>query len=226
MVKKISLILGVCLIAGVGFSADAEARRIQVRLRNFTSGQAFQNPMVAVGPSPATVTVYKLGFESPVSLYKLAEGANCLDVTSLLIRKGAAAVCNNMTVFSEEYIADIQVPEGDIFLTVLAKLNPTNDGIVAKQAFKIPENVVSGVWYIIPAVDALDAGGEYNDELCAHLIAPQACGFLGEGYSDIIQPNQENKVQYHPGLHGEGDLNPAVNNFGTPVGAILYRVFN
>ena len=202
------------------FPGEANARRLQVQLRNYTSGQGMQNPMVAVGPS---VAVFSVGARAPVSLDKLAEGGECWEVANLLVQRGAVVVCNSMTVYGQVYVADLQIPSGDLFLTMLVKLNPTNDGFGAIHSLKIPGSAAPGVWYGA-GFNAFDAGGEYNDEQCAHLNSPLACGFSGQGYSGIPEPNQENRVQYHPGLHGHNDLDSATNNFANPVGALYYRV--
>jgi len=220
---NILLALIVSIVSFSFFPDEVAARRLQVQLRNYTSGQGMQNPMVAVGPS---VAVFSVGARAPVSLDKLAEGGECWEVANLLAQRGAATVCNNMIVYGQAYIADLQIPSGDLFLTMLVKIAPTNSGFGAIQSLKIPGSVVPGVWHGA-SFNAFDAGGEYKDEKCVHLNAPAACGgFSGQGYSGIPEPKQGNKVQYHPGLHGNGDLDPAVNNFVSPIGAVYYQVVN
>lgn len=214
----------IMIMVGIGFSASsAEARRLQVQLRNYTSGQGMQNPMVAVGGPSVSVSVFNIGAKSSVGLDKLAEGGDCLSLTTLLINRGAVAVCNSVIVYGQAHIADLVIPAGDIFLTMLVKLTPTNDGFGGVQSLKISGSAVPGLWRGV-TFGGFDAGGEYNDERCAHLNSPPACGFSGEGYSGVVEPNQENRVQYHPGLHGQGDLDPAINAFGAPVGIMYYRV--
>lgn len=207
-------------------SLEAEGRTLQVQLRNNTSGQGFQNPLVAVGTNSAQVVLFSLGARAFVGVEKLAEGSICSDVARLLRLRGAIVVTNDKTIFGQEYIADVAIPVGDVYVTMVGKLNPTNDGFLAVQAFKIPGNAVAGKWYAV-SVSAYDAGSEYNDENCVHLISPPACGFSGQGYSSVLELQQENKIQHHPGLHGFGDLDPAVNNFSSPVvGTLYYLITN
>lgn len=223
MAKRVFLVL-VCLVAYAGFSSadKAHALRIQVEIENFASGQGFQSPVIAAGSS---VGVYGLGLQSPPLLDMLAEGGVCANLVNVFKQRGAQAVCHQGTVVfgRSGLIADLPISVSGAFLTVLARLSVTNDGFTGVQSLWVPTTLVKGVWYFTE-IKAYDAGGEFNDELCTHLISPSACGFSGQGYSSAPEPNQENRVQYHPGLHGQGNLTAAVNNFGNPVGRIRYRI--
>jgi hypothetical protein len=60
----------------------------------------------------------------------------------------------------------------------------------------------------------LDAGSEYNDELCAHIPGPQ-CGGAGLSAED-----GEGYVHVHPGTHGMADLSRASYDWRNPVAVV------
>jgi len=69
---------------------------------------------------------------------------------------------------------------------------------------------------------AYDAGGERNDELCASIPGPffAECGGPGGGAK---VGGGEGYVHIHAGIHGIGDLIPAMRDWRNPVAQITIR---
>ncbi|MBM4257233.1 MAG: hypothetical protein FJ147_15200 [Deltaproteobacteria bacterium] len=103
-------------------------------------------------------------------------------------------------------------------LTLVSSLIPTNDAFIAVNGIAGPagDNVVS---LFVPAYDA---GSERNDELCASLFGPSIteCGGAGGGGHP---GGGEGFVHIHNGIHGVGNLTPALRDWRNPVARILIR---
>lgn len=94
-------------------------------------------------------------------------------------------------------------------ISLAAMMLPTNDGFIALSSVRAPNRGTAT--YYSPGYDG---GTEPNDEWCMHIPGP-TCG--GAGPSPGENPDDEGYVHIHRGIHGVGDLRPAVYDWRNPV---------
>ena len=112
-------------------------------------------------------------------------------------------------------------------ISVVAMLIPTNDGFIAANAADIP----SGQNTTVIMSPAYDSGTEANDELCSSIPGP--------GFAECVTPsnpqgngggarvgNGEGVVHIHAGIHGIGNLVPAMRDWRNPAARIIIRRVN
>ena len=106
-------------------------------------------------------------------------------------------------------------------VSVTAMLIPTNDGFFAVNDAEGP-NGQESITLFSPAYDA---GTERNDETCASIPGPNfiECGGPGGGGAP---GGGEGYVHIHAGIHGIGDLDPALRDWRNPVARITIRRVN
>ena len=106
-------------------------------------------------------------------------------------------------------------------VSVAAMLIPTNDGFFAVNDAEGPNGQES----ITVFSPAYDAGTERNDETCASIPGPffVECGGPGGGGAP---GSGEGYVHIHAGIHGIGDLDPALRDWRNPVARITIRRVN
>ena len=106
-------------------------------------------------------------------------------------------------------------------VSVAAMLIPTNDGFFAVNDLEGP----NGQEAITVFSPAYDAGTERNDELCASIPGPNfiECGGPGGGGAP---GGGEGYVHIHAGIHGIGNLHPALRDWRNPVAKITIRRVN
>jgi hypothetical protein len=109
---------------------------------------------------------------------------------------------------------DIDAP-ADAELTVAAMLICTNDGFTGVSGAGL-----DGAPLSIDA-DAYDAGSEMNTEVSTDIVDP--CGEAGPvafPADGDANPEEDDVIQMHPGITGDGDLEPGEHGWSGPVLAI------
>jgi len=101
------------------------------------------------------------------------------------------------------------------YLSVAAMLVSSNDAFLAIRG------VYARSWKK-EAVDAraYDAGSEFNSEDCTYIPGPPCVG--GGGVHDDTT-DSEGYVYIHSGIHGIGNLDPALRDWQNPVAAIVVQ---
>jgi hypothetical protein len=96
-----------------------------------------------------------------------------------------------------------------------AMLGNTNDAFAGLADVALP----FGRWSVTYMAVGYDAGTETNDESCATVPGP-ACG------GEALSPGDpgEGFVTVHNGIHGIGDLDPALLDWRNPVAKIVIKV--
>ena len=91
-------------------------------------------------------------------------------------------------------------------------LIPTNDGFIALENVRAPKNHRDTAIHHSPVYDA---GSEPNDEICANIPGPVCQGEPGSPGA-----GGEGVVHIHAGIHGIGDLDPAIYDWRNPAARV------
>lgn len=187
----------------------------EVTVTNATATQSFTPILVATHASESVL--FRLGEPASAGLAVLAEGGDTAPFAAVLAQNDQVLdVQSSSGLLAPGQSRTIRVATRDHFdrVSVAAMLIPTNDSFLALNGMEGP-NGSHGVTVFVPAYDA---GSEPNDNRCASIPGP-VCG--GEGTS----PNAggEGFVHISRGIHGNGDLDPAVYDWRNPVARITVR---
>ena len=201
-----------------GQESRGEIRHFQVTITNLTRGQQFTPLLLASHKS--SVHLFVLGAAASPQLRTLAEEGNPGPLATLLrATLGVREVVTgtNLTSPGADKSFTIAAGEHDR-LSIAAMLIPTNDGFVAVDALNL-SFARPDVTVFAPAYDA---GTERNDELCSSIPGPffLECGGAGGGAQ---VGGGEGFVHIHAGIHGVGDLKPALRDWRNPVAKIVIR---
>jgi hypothetical protein len=187
----------------------------EVTVTNITAAQSFTPILVA--SHAAESVLFRLGEPASAELAELAEGGDTAPLAAALARNDQVLdVQSSSGLLAPGQSTTIRVATRGRFdhVSVAAMLIPTNDSFLALNGIEGP----GGQRTIAVSVPAYDAGSEPNDNRCASIPGP-VCG--GEGTS----PNAggEGFVHIGRGIHGNGDLEPAVYDWRNPVARIMVR---
>ena len=209
------------LTLGVNSAAfSSEQRYFEVTITNVTSGLQFTPILLAT--HSRHVRAFTPGMEAIPELALLAEGGDIGPLNELALNTpGVAATANSAEVLpnppllfpGQSVTIEISSYGRARYLSMAAMLLPTNDSFVALNGVRLPaygEMSYTALGY--------DAGSEPNDELCVNIPGPR-CG--GAGASP--EENGEGFVHISSGIHGSGDLNPAVYDWRNPVASVVIR---
>lgn len=217
-------ILGLSAIGALllGAAGMASALEFDVTVTNLTRGQQFTPILVA--SHKAGVHLFDLGSAASPQLKTLAEEGNVAPLTALLLGNPEVLdVVNSVGLLDPGKSVTQRVKTGGSFdnLSVAAMLIPTNDGFFTVNDAAGPNGQAS-VTILSPAYDA---GTERNDETCASIPGPNfvECGGPGGGGAP---GGGEGYVHIHAGIHGIGDLDPALRDWRNPVARITIRRVN
>jgi len=205
-----------------GAAGAAFALGYDVTVTNLTRGQQFTPILVA--SHKAGVRLFDLGSPASSQLKTLAEEGNVAPMTALLLgNPDVLDVVNSGALLNPGQSVTQRVGTGGGFdhVSVAAMLIPTNDGFFAVNDATGP----SGQQTITVFSPAYDAGTERNDETCASIPGPffAECGGPGSGGAP---GGGEGYVHIHAGIHGIGDLDPALRDWRNPVARITIRRVN
>jgi hypothetical protein len=212
--------LGVTLLLGA--AGAASTMEYEVTVTNLTRGQQFTPVLVA--SHKAGVRLFELGSPASPQLRALAEEGNIAPLTALLLgNPDVREVVNSGGLLGPGQSVTQRVRGSGSLdnVSVAAMLIPTNDGFFAVNDAEGP-NGLDTVTVLSPAYDA---GTERNDETCASIPGPNfiECGGPGAGG---VPGGGEGYVHIHAGIHGVGDLDPALRDWRNPVARITIRRVN
>jgi hypothetical protein len=205
---------GVTLALATAAAADDSAF-FEVTVTNATAAQSFTPILVATHAVESVL--FRLGEPASAELAVLAEGGDTAPLAAALARSGQVLdVQSSNGLLAPGQSSTIRVATRGRFdrVSVAAMLIPTNDSFLALNGMQGP----GGGDSMTVLVPAYDAGSEPNDNRCASIPGP-VCG--GEGTS----PNAggEGFVHISRGIHGNGDLDPAIYDWRNPVARITVR---
>jgi hypothetical protein len=97
-------------------------------------------------------------------------------------------------------------------LSLVTMLVNTNDGFTGTDKLQLPQRGTKTFY-----LRSYDAGSEENTELIAH-IPGQGNPFMGNPTND--------KIEFHPGIQGIGDLDPTIFGWDEPVAKLTITRIN
>jgi len=224
-----SALLGTVLIACTialtpSAMAGDEGRMYQVTIQNATLGQPLSPSVIAthtdafhlfkLGPVP---TMGDDDYDLYFALATVAETGypfHLLNEVSAADGVWAAQIVGGSPLPHGQSISTTISASGDaMYLTAASMLGRTNDGFYAVLGAPLPRGIgeVTRVF-----ANGYDAGSEANAESVATVGALGATdddGATGDG----INENGEGYIVVHPGVHGVGGLDPAVDDWRNPV---------
>ncbi|MGD2075932.1 MAG: spondin domain-containing protein [Gammaproteobacteria bacterium] len=213
--------MAAAIMTGMVLAAPAHAdHNYAVTVTNLTNGMTF-TPILVASHRFEPHLLFNAGDAASAELATVAEAGDVAPLTASLeaqsgvggVTSSAALLPNGLLLPGESVTVEIKARPGRDRLSLVAMLIPTNDGFFAFQNLPLPRGRHASVVEYSPAYDA---GSEPNDELCMSIPGP-TCG--GQGSSPGV--DGEGYVHIHRGIHGIGDLQPAVRDWRNPVTRVI-----
>ena len=188
----------------------------EVTVTNLTKGQYF-TPLIVATHSPR-IRMFMVGEAPSDALSRIAEGGATDEMAMALADSGMGYdiqfSTNGLIGPGESRTVTVEANLRRYNRVSLAgMLLPTNDTFVALDALRLEKHMTQQTAY----ANAYDAGSEMNDESCAHIPGPIECGGVGQPFSVGLA---EGYVYPSPGIHGMGDLDPAMYDWRGPVAMV------
>lgn len=228
MIKKHAcLLVGSLVWVGLAAVPRLAGQSFQVTVTNITQGQTFTPIMVA--SHKKGVTLFTLGQPATVDLEHMAEAGDVSELEATLRANPAVKqVIDSGAALPPGQSVTQTVAGGGAFnhVSVTAMLIPTNDGFFALNGVNVSSLEAAiedgaGSATLTFYSPAYDSGTEGNDELCIHIPGPAGvCS--GEGFNPAR--NDVNFVHIHSGIHGIGDLAPALYDWRNPVAKVTVTI--
>ena len=214
-----------------GDDDDEETYRYRATVANLTPGQPFTPPAVAAHlPS---VEVFSVGEEANEPTKEVAENGNLGPLSDLIESTDAirgAAVGDAPLVPKSDpgdtgnpYFASLELSAASdaTHLTFISMLIATNDGIVGLDTVPLPDEVNASRTYY---ANGYDVGTEQNTELFEDLVPPAKTLISGGEAEGTTESNPEiaedDVIRPHPGITGDGDLDPSVYGWDEPAALV------
>ena len=180
------------------------------------SSQPFSPPVLATHKSG--MRLFKRHHRASDELRQIAEDAVNAPMVERLknSRKVFDVVEGGGVIFpegSDTFI--IQSKRGYNKLSLVCMLVNTNDAFTGVTRAKLPRHGKESVYYL----RAYDAGTEKNTEMTDHIPGP-CCG------SPFVRVPTHEKIKFHQGIMGMGDLDPAVYGWHKKVAKLTIKRMN
>lgn len=213
-----SIVTSVAAAALLGGSL--QAAEVDVTIVNMT-GASYFTPLL-VSAHPDSVRLFETGMAASDALQAMAEGGDISGLGTELQGAGANVAENpagGMLMPGHSATATVMSSAENDTLSLAAMILPTNDGFVALNGWKIPEQ--PGTYHV--HLSAYDAGTEGNDEIVNGAGMPgepgipaDPGGHNGSGATGVsAQP--EGFVHIHRGILGDQDANGGVSDLNSSV---------
>jgi hypothetical protein len=211
-VARLALVGALVFTSSQAFASGG--RDFHVTITNLTHSITFTPILVASHRRP--VTVFELGAPASDDLRALAESGAVAPMTSTLEGDSDVVDVQNsggLLMPGKSVTVIVSAAHGAKFISAGSMMLPTNDGFIGLNSAEVSRRGGSATYFS----PAYDSGSELNDELCANIPGPYCGGF---GPSPGYDPVTEGYVHVHRGIHGVGDLYPAVYDWRNPVARI------
>lgn len=230
-IKNKALLLSSALLLST--SALTQAQELDIQVTNLTQGIHFTPILVAA--HDGDTKLFKSGEMASPQLQMMAEGG---DISGLSTMLASADKSENpaMGLLAPTMSTStmLSTTDGNMYLSVVAMMLPTNDGFIGLNSWKIPTE--AGTYSF--TINAYDAGTEANDELITGGGAPGAVGIpaapgmnAGTGGTGVTMTEDNAYVHIHRGnlgdddlTAGKSDLDNTVHRWLNPVARITVTV--
>jgi len=206
----------------VGDLENSTVTQYQVTLENLTpatapgASQPFSPAIVATHKPP--LRIFKWNSYASNELLNVAEDANNQPLIDLLSQsENVYQVVTGTGVIlpGESETFTIGASRDVHKLSLVTMLVNTNDGFTGVDKLNLPKSGTQVVY-----LRAYDAGTEQNTELAANIPGP-CCG------SHFVRVPTHERISYHRGILGIGDLDPATYGWDEPVAKLtVTRISN
>jgi hypothetical protein len=203
------VILASALLIPAAALADTTYR---ITIVNPNRAQPLSPPVVAI--HRAGVALFTVGAPASEGLRLVAEEGDPAVLAAALEASSAVAdvaVGNGPLMPGQSTTVEVTSKGNAVFLSVVSMLGTTNDAFIAIDSYQLNEKP----WMLWLDAPAFDAGTEENTESCQFVLGPP-CNAIGS--RDPV--GAEGKVLSHNGIHGIGDLEPAMWDFGFPAARV------
>jgi hypothetical protein len=197
---------------GVAY-ADGGAR-YEVTITNITRGQVITPPVLI--SHKGSFELFSLGDPTIPQLATLAETGDPTDLLDYLATRSDVydvTAADGPVLYGESVVLKIRVRGHARYLSAAGMLASTNDAFFGVRQVRVPSYGMRRI-----TAEAYDAGSEANSELCSTIPGPPC-----EPPNNRDTEQAEGFVHVHSGIHGIGDLDPAVLDWRNPVVEIKIR---
>lgn len=230
---KIQTIITALVLAGA--SVASQAQELDITVTNLTQG-IYYTPIL-VGAHDGDMSLFKTGEAASMELQMMAEGGNISGLSGLLTAASADIFENpagGMLAPGMNTTTSLSTADGNMYLSVVSMMLPTNDGFIGLNKWKIPTE--AGTYTI--NLSAYDAGSEANDEIINGAGAPGAAGIPvapggdgGTSATGVTATETNDKIHIHRGslgddnlTGGKSDLDNTVHRWLNPVARVTVVV--
>ncbi|MCO4799737.1 MAG: spondin domain-containing protein [Colwelliaceae bacterium] len=201
------------LFSGIAIAASAfssQAQQLDITVTNLTQG-IYYTPIL-IGAHSADTSLFKTGEMASEQLQMMAEGGDISGLSAVLSSGGADMVENpaaGLLAPTMTTSTTLDTTDGNMYLSLVAMMLPTNDGFVGLDSWMIPTE--PGTYSM--TINAYDAGTEANDEIINGGGAPGVAGIpvapgadAGTGAMGVTMNEENNYIHVHRGSLGDDDL--------------------
>jgi len=211
--------------------SSAPAKTYEVTIYNL-SNQPLSPPVAAT--HDRSLSMFRMGGYASAGLEAIAENGDpslmfnrfdTADGATDAVNVGMPLTRYGTTVgdFMDNVTFQIDGQPGQRF-SLATMLICTNDGFTGLNSVVLPGN--SRTYYLY----AYDAGTEDNTEASEDIV--DACSALGPevldgdengNENDAVDTDPRERIRHHAGIHGGGDLDPALHGWNGPIGKVMIR---
>lgn len=231
--KNKSLLLSAALLLGTSAFTQVQAQELDIKVTNLTQGIHFTPILIAA--HDGDTQVFKSGEMASSQLQMMAEGGDISGLSTMLTTADKAEnPAMGLLAPTMSTSTMLSTTDGNMYLSVVAMMLPTNDGFIGLNSWKIPTE--AGTYSF--TINAYDAGTEANDEMITGGGAPGAAGIpaapgmdAGTGGTGVTMTEANAYVHIHRGslgddnlTAGKSDLDNTVHRWLNPVARITVTV--
>jgi len=216
---KIQKIITALVLAGT--SVASQAQQLNITVTNLTQG-IYYTPIL-ISAHNADMSLFKSGEAASPELQMMAEGGDISGLSGVLTTASADIVENpaaGLLAPAMSTTTDLTTTDGNMYLSIVSMMLPTNDGFIGLNKWKIPTE--TGTYTM--TLSAYDAGTEANDEIINGGGAPGLAGIPfapgadgGTGGTGVTMNESNSAIHIHRGSLGDDDLSAGKSDLDNTV---------
>ncbi len=216
VINKVLIPSCLALLAG-----PLSAAELDIKVTNLTHGIYFTPLLITAHTSDAHL--YKLGMAASEDLQKVAEGGDISGFSSTLATINADSSENpagGLLAPGASTETMLSTADGNVHLSIVSMLLPTNDGFVGLDSWSIPDEPGTYTVYL----NGYDAGTEANSEIINGGGMPGVLGIPvdpsgnnGTGATGVTDMEENSMVHVHRGNLGDTDVSAGMSDLDSTV---------